>query len=324
MTDDRRFDELLEQDWGDAWETLPPAPPLVLVHPKSAQITLRVPAEMVTALRDVARHKALPYHALARSWIAEGVRERYVPSASEEAAALSDPADAQLNVKLTPELLDELKRFSYETRMPYHRLVRVWLDAALRHELEPVTSSPSSLRPSLKELLILLLAVPGPRRNDPAVRGITRLQKLMFVIEKQLGNDPSLFYAHSYGPFDEQVNDAVDGLRMKGLVEGPENRPTTALPTVDEMMASVLRHAGPREEFDVFALTAEGQQAAVQLRNSGVAYAHLAERIQQLRLEWDRPDLVERVYEAFPEYTTRSIIKEQVARRTTTRRRGRK
>lgn len=319
MTDEDRFDKFLERDWGEAWESLPAPPPLVLAQPKSAQLTLRVPAEMVTALKEVAHRKALPYHALARSWIADGLRERQIPTGSEEVADLGAPGDAQLNLKLTPGLLDELKRFSDEIRRPYHRLARLWLDAGLRRELAAVAPSPSSRRPSLRELMILLLDAPG-RAGDPAIRGITRLQKLLFVIEKQLAPDPSRFYANNYGPFDEQVNDVADALQVKGLLRGATRAKSTP-PSVDDMMASVLRHAGPRDEPETYALTPEGRAAAEQLRRSSGAYARLAERIRQLREEWDRPDLIERVYEAFPEYTGRSVIKEKVSRRAESRRR---
>lgn len=322
MSDEERFEKLVERDWGDEWERLSPAPPLALVQPKSAQLTLRVPAEMVTALKEVARRKSLPYHALARSWIAEGVRERHVPSGAEEAADLSAPGENQLNLKLSPALLDEVKRFSDEIRRPYHRLARLWLDAGLREELASVPPSRAQQRPSLRELMILLLDTPGTRTGDAAIRGITRLQKLLFVVEKQLSPDPSRFYAYNYGPFDEQVNDTADALEMKGLVEGSSRAKSTP-PSVDEMMASVLRHAGPREtEPKVYALTLEGHDAAEQLRRSNEAYTRLAERIRQLRAEWDKPDLIERVYEAFPEYATRSVIKEKVARRAEARKRG--
>jgi hypothetical protein len=320
MTEQEGFDELLERDWGEAWERLPAGPPLVLAQPKSAQVTLRVPAEMVTALKDVARRKALPYHALARSWIVDGLRERQIPSGAEEVADLGMPGETQLNLKLSPAMLDELKRFSNEVRRPYHRLARLWVDAGLRRELAAVAASPAARGPSLRDLMILLLDTPGPRGKDAAIRGMTRLQKLLFVIEKQLAPEPGRFYAYNYGPFDEQVNDAADALEMKGLIRGAARARSTP-PSVEDMMASVLRHAGPRDEPQIYALTLEGRTAAEQLRRSNAAYAHLAERIAQLRQEWDRPDLIERVYEAFPEYASRSLIKERVARRTGARKR---
>jgi uncharacterized protein YwgA len=314
MSKDERINKLGERDWGEEWEKLPAAPPLVLVEPKTAQITVRVPAGMVAALKELSQRKALPYHALARSWIVEGLRQRQIPSGAEEVAGIGLRGDVQLNLKLSPDLLDGLKKFSDEIRRPYHRVARLWIKAGVDREL--ATLAPSVRRPSLREMMILLLDTPGPRRRDAAIRGITRLQKLLFVIEKQLVADPSRFYAYKYGPFDEQVNDAVDSLQMKGLVQGGKAPAKSIPPSVDDMMASVLRHAGPRDdEPETFALTAEGQAAADQLRRSSEAYARLAERILQLRQEWDKPDLIERVYEAFPDYTGQSVIKDKLTRR---------
>jgi predicted DNA binding CopG/RHH family protein len=319
MNDDDRFEELLDQDWSEVWEDLPRAPSLIVAQPKSAQVTLRVPANLIAALRDVAHRKALPYHALARSWIAEGLQDRRLPTGTDEAIAIGAPGDVQLNIKLSPELLDELKRFSHETRRPYHRLARLWLDENLGRELEQTLMQEQPPRVSLRDLMILLLDTPNPRTGDAAVRGITRLQKLLFVIEKRLANDPSRFYAYTYGPFDEQVNDAADALKTKGFVEGPPQI-TAEPPSVEEMMESVLRRRG-QPEAEIYTLTTEGHQAAERLRRSSAAYAQLAERIQSLRDDWDRPDLLERVYEAFPEYASRSAIRERVARRAASRRR---
>src|SRR6266545_2100463 len=102
-----------------------------------------------------------------------------VPTGSEEAADVGVPGDTQLNIKLSPELLDEIKQFSHESRRPYHRLARIWLERGVRQELADLASSPTAYRPSLKELLILLLDTPGPGGRNPAIRGMTRLQKLL-------------------------------------------------------------------------------------------------------------------------------------------------
>ncbi len=135
MTDENRFHDILDRDWGDAWDSLPPAPPLVRTQPKSAQVTLRVPAELVTALKEIAKRKALPHHDLARSLIADGLRERRISSAAEEVADLGAPGETQLNLKMTPALLAEVKSFSDEIRIPYHRLARLWIATGLRRDL---------------------------------------------------------------------------------------------------------------------------------------------------------------------------------------------
>lgn len=313
------FEKKVDQDWGDEWDNLPPAPPLFFAQPrKSAQVTLRVPAEMVTTLKGVARRKTLAYHSLARSWIAEGLRERMVPSGSDELSAIGLPGDVQLNLKVNPELLNELKMFSDEIRVPYHRLVRLWIESALKRELALTVSNTSVKPPSLRELMILLLDAPGPGGSNRAVRGITRLQKLLFIIEKRLAADPSRFYAYNYGPFDEQVNDAADALQVKGLLGGSP-KVTSDRPTAQDMLASVLRHAGPADNAQAFELTDEGRNAAAKLKKSNAAYRQLAKSIGTLRVEWDRPDLIERVYEAFPEYTGQSLIKDEVTRRRSLR-----
>jgi hypothetical protein len=148
MSDEDRFESLIDSDWGDEWENLPAAPALVPAEHKSAQLTLRVPATTVISLKEVANRRALAYHALARSWIADGLRARRMPTASEVAADSGAPADVQLNLKLSPRLLGELKAFSHEVRQPYHRLARLWLRRGLRHELESMAASTSSPGPS--------------------------------------------------------------------------------------------------------------------------------------------------------------------------------
>lgn len=129
MTDRKRWDALLERDWGDDWETLPDAPELV-PRAKTAQITLRMPASVVARLKQVAVRRALPYHALARSWIAAG----FNVSAPGTVMFSNEPLTEQLNIKLDHELLAELKARAHEQRYPYHRLAREWIESSLAHE----------------------------------------------------------------------------------------------------------------------------------------------------------------------------------------------
>src|SRR5208282_3132846 len=72
MTNDR-WDTLLDRDWSEAWESLPEAPDLV-PRGKTAQITLRLPTTMLARIKRVAAIRSLPYHALSRSWIVDGLR----------------------------------------------------------------------------------------------------------------------------------------------------------------------------------------------------------------------------------------------------------
>jgi uncharacterized protein YwgA len=306
-----RWDSFLDRDWSAAWETLPEAPELV-ARPKTAQITLRVPSSVLSRIKRVAAARSLPYHALARSWMVGGLRESATP---EPSAALDEPLTEQLNIKLDQGILDELKARSNEVRRPYHRLAREWIEAALGREEETLGLDPASTgQPALKDLMVLLLHSTN-KRGDDAIRGVTRLQKLLFVVEQNL-TAHSRFYAFNYGPFGEEVNDAARALRLAGFLHGAE--PVGAgPPSFAEMMATAFERSGPRDEphVDEFALSERGHEVAERLRQSSRAYDQLYAHIRALREEWDTPDLVERVYETFPKYAKQSLIREQVAKR---------
>jgi predicted DNA binding CopG/RHH family protein len=318
MSDDR-WDSLLGRDWSEAWEGLPEAPALV-PRRKTAQITLRVPAGMLIRIKRLAAARSLPYHALARSWIIDALGKRAVP---ETGTALDQAQTEQLNIKLEQDVLDELKARAHELRRPYHRLAREWIEGALSREEESLGLDPAPARqPALKDLMVLLLHSTN-RRGDNAIRGVTHLQKLLFVLEQNLIPQLSRFYAFNYGPGSEEVNDAARALRLAGFLKGAE-AVTAGPPSFAEMMATALERSGPgdKPEVEEFALNERGHEAAERLRQSSRAYDELYAYIRALREEWDTPDLVERVYEAFPKYAERSLIREQVAKRRARHRPG--
>lgn len=318
MTDDVRPETLIDKDWGDIWDSLPEAAPLV-PRPKTTQVTLRVPQSSIARLKAVARTKSLPYHALARAWIVDGLRS---PDAPTSPLFSEEPHSAQLNLKVDHELLDALKRKASDLRRPYHALARQCIEAALEREEKELGNAASSRpRPTMRDLIVLLLHAPGSRGAE-AIHGMTRLQKLLFVIEQKL-NPGQHFYAYSYGPFDEAVHDAANALRLAGFL-GDTTPLSAALPTFEEMMRTAADRAGPREASgpEVFALTMMGHEAAEQLRRSNRAYEALFARIAEIRQEWDRPnlgDLVDRVYAEWPQYAEKSVIKHQVAERASRR-----
>lgn len=321
MSASTRHDAVLDKDWGDAWDDLTPAPPLVYAKPKTAQLTLRVPRNLIGALKAVAGSKSLPYHALARSWILEGLQSGQMPETpSDVLDEDGPPSTEQLNLKVEPEILDQLKQYSHEFRRPYHQLARQWVEAGVARE-RPVASA--GHRPALRELMMLLLD--GDRPGASAVRGMTRLQKLLFVIQQELDRESSTFYAWNYGPFDEKVIDSAEALRVNGFLAGGASASTSTLPSFDQMMATVLDRAAPRGERDaeVFELNETGREAAERLRRSDAAYERLYQRVQEIRQKWDTGNLqqlVERVYDAYPEQTHKSVIKGEVDRRRARRR----
>jgi predicted DNA binding CopG/RHH family protein len=313
-----RPERVIDRDWGDIWESLPEAPPLV-PRPKTTQVTLRIPSSSVARLKAVARARSLPYHALARAWIVDGLRS---PAAPISGLVRDEPQAAQLNLKFEQELLDALKRRASELRRPYHALARQFIEAALeREEKELGINASSRSRPTMRELMVLLLHAPGSRGAE-AIHGMTRLQKLLFVIEQKL-NPGQHFYAYNYGPFDEAIHDAVNALRLAGFLGGATPL-SAAPPTFEEMMRTAAERSGPREAVvpEVFTLTTQGHEGAERLRRSDRAYEALFARINEIRQEWDTPnldDLIERVYAEWPQYAEKSLIKDEVAERAARR-----
>ena len=310
-----RWEKMLDQDWSETWDTLPKAPDLV-PRAKTAQVTLRLPVSLVDRIKRVATTTALPYHSLARSWIIEALRQ---PDAPVPQASDAAPQTAQLNLKLDNSTLDELKARASELRIPYHRLAREWIQLAVT-QAEASLDLPSPQRlPAIKDLIVLLLHSPNKHGNS-AIRGVTRLQKLLFVVQKQMSLK-SDFYAFNYGPFNEDVNDAAHSLELAGFLQGPKAK-TASPPSFDQMMATVAERAGSNEEqkVKVFELSDKGHEAAETLRQSDESFSQLFEAVHQIREEWDTPDLIERVYEAWPEYAEKSVIREEVDRRRKGRR----
>jgi uncharacterized protein len=98
---------------------------------------------------------------------------------------------------------------------------------------------------SKPELIALLLYVPGQQGKigEPIV-GSTRLMKIIFLLfeeakVKELKSTNNSFVAFRFGPYDSEVYDAIEALRILGLVESnksqdSENSDETELKTDDQ------------------------------------------------------------------------------------------
>lgn len=144
MTRGAQPETLVERDWGDIWESLPEAPPLV-PRGKTTQLTLRMPASTLGRLKAVARARSLAYHALARAWIADALRSAGPPMT---ALVRDERQSAQLNLKVEQELLDAFKRKASELQRPYHTLARQFIETAVEREEKELGIGVSS-RPRL-------------------------------------------------------------------------------------------------------------------------------------------------------------------------------
>lgn len=320
------IEKLDQRDWGAEWARLPKAELPTTLSTEPTQVTLRISKLALAQLKRLAAEKTLPYHSLARSWLLDGIRDFAEPDADIQAADIDMPADAQLNIKLSSDKLQAIKAAGDRLRTPYHRLMRLWVYQALReHTATTSTTSTSSIRPTLRETMLLLLHAKGPKgRPDEEVRGVTRLVKLLFLATDRMGRAPDVFYAHAYGPFSEGVYDAREALEREGLLEGSDE-PTDDLPSFDRMAAVAGRKGRGQVKLPAFRLSQRGAAAADKLLSAEPTYQAVLSVAEQVKREYGNlteDELIERVYAERPEYTGESLIVDEVAERAEKRRRG--
>lgn len=169
------------------------------------------------------------------------------------------------------------------------------------------------------DFLILLLFCPGStgKEGEP-VEGVTRLQKLMFLLQQDVGPAElaSDARAHGYGydpykmgPFSETLRDEVEQLRSAGIIR-TERLVYLLNDDADSPGYSDPDGPGRRVESHKYRLTDFGIQIGRDL------WASLDKAQQEDLVEFKRffnslslRQLLIYTYERFPRYTTASEIK---------------
>jgi predicted DNA binding CopG/RHH family protein len=127
-------DALLSRDWSAEWARLPVVKLPGSRAAEAGQITIRLAASAVAALKILAKRKTLTHHALARSWIVGSLSRGMLPTVDLDVTDVGLAADALLNIKIDSDVLFRLKRFAHGRHLPYHRLARLWIYEGLKSE----------------------------------------------------------------------------------------------------------------------------------------------------------------------------------------------
>lgn len=173
-----------------------------------------------------------------------------------------------------------------------------------------------------RDLLLMLLGTDG----EKGIGGITRLQKLLFLLEKEESVTPSgegfTFEAYKAGPYSPKLYDDLEFLENLGLVgkkiaaEGTEAEAAEIDFTFENLIEPDSEAPDVYEEYRYF-LTQDGLKKIEQLLKSG-AYKPLVDAIKRIKTRYGQytlNDLLYHVYTKYPEMTTESEIKEKVLRR---------
>jgi uncharacterized protein YwgA len=182
-----------------------------------------------------------------------------------------------------------------------------------------------------RDLLLLLLCVSGQRASNEGVGGITRLQKLLFLLEKEEQVTPNgegfTFEAYKAGPYSPRLYDDLEFLENLGLIgkqvtaEGTEEEATEIDFTFEDLIEPENERDDPGPAPDAyeehrFYLTPEGMQKVQQLLADD-AYKPLVNSISRIKSRYGQyslNDLLYYVYTKYPEMATESEIKEKVLR----------
>jgi uncharacterized protein len=180
---------------------------------------------------------------------------------------------------------------------------------------------------SRTDLLLLLLEDVPAGGSSGAIQGITRLQKLLFLAEREAGvrvsEGPDFnFTAYKFGPVSKDLYDDLEKLENLGLIESQSIAEPSAA-ELDEyglsfegLMGDEQQEATDAFEERRYAITERGL-AWLKSRTSAVGN-EAAKGIRRVKGKYGTislSDLLYYVYTRYPEMTSESEIKERVLNR---------
>jgi len=168
------------------------------------------------------------------------------------------------------------------------------------------------------DLVVLILGAPGGlKANQGRIEGITRLEKLVFLLEQEsslgglLSENPD-FKPYNFGPFSAKVYAAIDTLVLAGLAEDS----TSAASTPDDLWESeAVVGIEPSDAYATrnVSLTQKGQRyykALIRDLPEGTEkeLKGFKDRFAGVPLR----QLVRYVYQKYPKMTERSVIRDDI------------
>ena len=182
-----------------------------------------------------------------------------------------------------------------------------------------------------RNLLLLLLGIDSGREG---LGGLTRLQKLLFLIEREGQLEPSQqtypFEPYKAGPYSPQLYDDLEFLENLGYVDS-EVTAESSEPEAAEVDLLSFGHlmgdnGGPDDDGPAsadafeekrFWLTDKGRQRVKSLLQSGrhEPTVNTVRRIKSKYGKYSLNDLLYYVYTKYPDMTTESEIRDKVLRR---------
>ena len=183
---------------------------------------------------------------------------------------------------------------------------------------------------SRRELLLLLIGVDPTAQRSGIVSGITRLQKFLFLLDREENVRPGdadfNFEPYKAGPYSPTLYDDLELLENLGLIRSEGVAESTITESTDINRLSFEDLMGGFDELNVgpmkadsfeerrFALTDKGR-ARIERLLANPEHGPAADGIRRLKSKYSRyslRDLLRHVYRKFPDMTTESEIIDSV------------
>ncbi len=182
-----------------------------------------------------------------------------------------------------------------------------------------------------RELVLLLLGCDEEGKTTQGVRGITRLQKLLFLLEEEGHVRPTgegfEFTPYDAGPYSSRLYDDLELLENLDLVESKPIGEAAEAEAADidvldfDHLMGTSDEDGPAAadayEEHQFLITDKGRAKIEDLLASG-QYEPVVDGIRRVKSRFGKHslnDLLYYVYTRYPEMTTESKIRDKVLRR---------
>jgi uncharacterized protein YwgA len=181
---------------------------------------------------------------------------------------------------------------------------------------------------SNKNLLLLMLGVGNDKGEmSKGINGITRLQKLLFLLENEEGlmkiEGGYQFEAYKVGPYSSTIYDNLEFLENLGFIKSETSGVATEEEAADldftfeELMDDEDIKTPDAYDEKRFTLTQEGIDKVKSLLGSK-EYKPIIDSIRKIKSKYGNyslDDLLYYVYTKYPDMTTESEIKDHVLRK---------
>lgn len=169
----------------------------------------------------------------------------------------------------------------------------------------------------LTDVVLVLLRFAEDESRDGWFHGITRLEKIVFLLQQERdldrwvkGDKPS-FSAYKLGPYSQEVYTAVEFLSTYSLLEDSTFVGDSRLDVLEERIALDAEHLQYSERR--FRLTTKGRKATdiLMQRSDRDIVGHIRDYYRSFG-SMPLASLLRYVYRKYPEFTGESIIKDSV------------